>query len=86
MQDKTIRNQVIKSLADHLGVEPEDIDDEDSLTSDLHMRATDLTDFIESLQEVNSDAGNIDLTQIETVGELIDALGGESYSNAEDEE
>lgn len=81
MQDKNVREQVVKSLADHLGVEPEDIKDEDTLATDLHMRASDLTDFIETLQEVNSDAGNIDLAAMETVGDLIDALGGEAYTD-----
>ncbi len=83
MHDKDIKEQVIKSLADHLGVEPEDIKDEDSLSADLHMRPSDLSDFMTNLQETNSEVGNIDLTELETVSDLIDALGGETYTNEE---
>lgn len=75
-----INDQVIKALSDHLGVEPEDINEEDSLEQDLHMRASDFSDFIESLPTKGIEVENIDLTEIETVSDLIDALGGESYS------
>ena len=79
--DKDINKKVIKILAEHLGVEPEDIDENDTFEHELHMRASDLSDFLGSLENTDFDTGNIDLTQIETVGDLIDALGGETFSD-----
>ena len=70
-------NPVKKHLAEYLGVEIEDIDDEDSLTQDLHMRPSDLTDFLETLKTNNIDTNTVDLTEIETVGELIDAVNND---------
>lgn len=81
--NKDIKDIVIKTLSDHLGVEPDDIDEEDSFEHDLHMRVSDLSDLMETLETVKMGTGNIDLTEIETVSDLIDALGGESYSNNE---
>jgi len=74
---KETKNLVKQHLADYLGVEIEDIDDDDSLTHDLHMRPSDLTDFLETFKSNELDTKNIDLTEIETVGELIEAIGYE---------
>lgn len=78
--NKDIKEKVIKILAEHLGIEPEDINDDDSFSHDLHMRASDLSDLMENLHTLNIETDNIDLTEIETVNELIDALGGETYT------
>jgi acyl carrier protein len=78
--NKETNDQVIKALSDYLGVDPEDIKEEDSIYQDLHMQASDLSDFMETLQTLNIETGNIDLTEIETVEDLIDALGGEKSS------
>jgi acyl carrier protein len=63
-----------KELADFLGIEPDDIENDFSLTEDLHMKPTDLTDFMEILSKMNFDTNSIDLTEIETFSDLIDAL------------
>ena len=76
-----IKEKVIKALSDHLGVEPEDIKEEDSLEHDLHMRASDLSDLMENLETIGIETGKVALTEIETVTDLIDALGGEAYSD-----
>ncbi len=80
--NKDIKDNVFKLLSDYLGVEPEDISEEDSLYQDLHMRAPDLTDFVEILQSEGFETEGVDLTALETVCDLIYALGGETYSNA----
>ncbi len=77
--NKDIKKEVLKALSDHLGVEPDDIEEEDSLTQDLHMRASDLSDFMETLQTLNIETEKVDLTKVETVNDLIDALAGETY-------
>ncbi len=74
-EDKSdINNLVKKHIAQYLGVEVEDIDEEDSLIQDLHMIPTDLTDFLETLNQEGVDTTKVDMTQIETVGELIETI------------
>jgi acyl carrier protein len=79
--NKDIKDQVLKGLSDQLGLEPEDINDEDSIYQDLHMQASDISDFMERLQSLNIETGSVNLTEIETVTDLLDALGGETSSD-----
>lgn len=72
-----LKKQVLEILAQYLGIDPEDINDDDSLSTDLHMRASDLTDFIQSLNQIGIDTSRVDLTEIDTVEELIEALDAE---------
>jgi len=74
------RRVLIKELlAQYLGVETEDIDDDDSLVDDLHVRTTDLVDFVESLGDKGLNTSSLDLTKIDTVAELIESLISEEY-------
>jgi hypothetical protein len=61
-------------LANFLGVESEDIEDDSSLAEDLHMKASDLTDFMEILSRMNMDTDGVDLTETETFLDLVEAL------------
>jgi isopentenyldiphosphate isomerase len=65
---------VRKELASYLGIEPEDVEDDSILTEDLHMKATDLTDFMEILTRMNLETRDVDLTEIETFLDLVEAL------------
>jgi acyl carrier protein len=65
---------VKRELANFLGVESEDIEDESSLTEDLHMKATDLTDFMEILARMGMETSGVDLTETETFLDLVEAL------------
>lgn len=69
-----IKRAVKKNLADFLGTDPEDIENDFSLTEDLHMKASDLTDFIESLSKNGYDTQYVDFSEVHTFSELIDAL------------
>ena len=69
------KSQIIKLLAEQIGVEPEDIDEEDAFLTDLHMNPTELSDFVHSLTSLDLDVGRLNLTEIETVVELLEALG-----------
>jgi len=68
------KESVRRELANFLGVDTEDIEDDSSLTEDLHMKATDLTDFMEILTRMDMDTEGVDLTQTETFLDLIEAL------------
>ncbi len=85
--NKDIKEKIIEALSEYLGLEPQDISEEDSLYHDLHMKASDLADFLESLKSQEIDIDTIDLSEIETVGDLIEASEGESddHESQEDE-
>jgi acyl carrier protein len=68
------KESVRRELANYLGIEPEDVDDDSILTEDLHMKATDLTDFMEILTRMNLETRDVDLTEIETFSDLVEAL------------
>ncbi len=68
------REKIISVLAEQIGVEPEDIADDDSFREDLHMGPHDLTDFAHNLEKVGLETAKIDFSLIETVGELIEEL------------
>ncbi len=71
-------NHLIKNLlAEQIGVEPDDIKGEDTFADDLHMTATNLSDFVESLSTKGIDTTNIDLTEITTVEDLIELLSSQ---------
>lgn len=65
---------VRRELANYLGVDTEDIEDDSSLTIDLHMKASDLTDFMEVLVRMGMETSSVDLTVTETFLDLIEAL------------
>ena len=69
------KSQIIKRLAEHIGVEPEDIDEDDAFLSDLHMNPTELSDFVHSLTSLDLDISRLNLTEIETIADLLEALG-----------
>lgn len=71
----TKTKKIIKGeLAKYLGLESEDIEDDSILVEDLHMKATDLTDFSEILSSLNYDTSKLDFTEVETFLDLVDAI------------
>lgn len=73
---KRLTAYVVKEfLAEQIGAEPEDLNDEDSFVEDLHMTNADLTDFAHKLESAGANPTEIDFATIETLGELIDAIG-----------
>jgi acyl carrier protein len=66
---------IVKStLAEHIGVDTEDIEEDDSFVEDLHMNPTDLSDFIAKLETEGVEVSEPDFTDSETVGEFIENL------------
>ena len=68
------KEAVRRELSNFLGVEPDDIEDESSLSEDLHMKATDLTDFMEVLTRMDLDTDSVNLTEVETFLDLVEDL------------
>lgn len=69
-----ITQKVKRELADFLGIDMEDIEEETTLREDLHMDPTNLTDFKEILGKASFDVQDIDMSEIETFGDLIESL------------
>lgn len=72
--EKSKLNEVKEALAQHLGIETDDISYDDSFSEDFHMRATDFTDFLEALNSKGIDTSKLDLPDIQTFGDLVQAL------------
>lgn len=59
-------------LADFLGVEKGDINDDDSLKDDLHMTPSDIIDFVHILKENGFEIDETNLEEIDTVDQLTE--------------
>lgn len=67
--------EVIKKLlAEHIGVEPDDINDDDSFIEDLHMNPSELTDFSEKLRQAGFEISGVDFTNLTKVEDLAEEL------------
>lgn len=74
INENAIETKIRESLAHYLGIEKDDLNDDDSLIHDLHMKPSDLSDFLETLQTNGVDTQDIDLTEIDTLGDLVESL------------
>ena len=70
---KDTEKRIIDLLADSIGVDAEDVSVEDTIVDDLHMSAVDLTDFATTLRNKGFDISFEDLTDLETVADLVEA-------------
>jgi hypothetical protein len=68
------KQKIKRELADYLGVDMEDIEDDFVLATDLHMDPVMLADFTEILEKAGYDTSELDFTEIETFIELVEAL------------
>ncbi len=69
-----IKEDVRLELSNFLGVETGDIEEDSILTEDLHMKASDLGDFMAILTRMGLETNKVDLAGIETFLDLIEAL------------
>jgi hypothetical protein len=66
--------KIKRELADFIGVGIDDIEDDSDFMEDLHMSATDMTDFMDILGKAGFDTQNIDLTEIENFTDLVEEM------------
>ena len=71
---KDISQKIIVLLAEHIGTDEEELSSEDTFQNDIHMSPTDLADFVEKLNTAGFDTTKLDLTEIESVGDLIENI------------
>ncbi len=75
MNPKNNPAEIIKNLlAELIGVDSEDIKDEDYLDEDLHMGPTEIADFLGKLQEKGFDAAILEKPSELSVGEIAEIL------------
>jgi acyl carrier protein len=83
MNNDTPPNKIVTKikllLASHIGIDPSEITEEDEFMTDLHMQASDLSDFLEELSSDGLDTSGLDLSTIKTVGDLVEALSSHEY-------
>ena len=72
--NKILAEKVKKLLADFLGVDVDDIKNEYTLSGELHMAPSDITDFVEILKTDGVDTSSLVLTEAETFDDLIESL------------
>lgn len=72
---KITATKIKELLAEQIGVDPEDLNDEDSFTEDLHMTNADLTDFSQKLEMAGANMSEVDFSVTETLLALIETLG-----------
>ncbi|OGM09138.1 hypothetical protein A2159_01780 [Candidatus Woesebacteria bacterium RBG_13_34_9] len=75
-----VQENIIKvTLAQFLGIEPEDINDDDSFVDDLHMTASEISDYLLVLQEKGIDISKLDINSLETISELTENLNLDEF-------
>jgi len=74
MKEEKLREFIKGKIADTIGVEVEDIEDRDTFSEELHMSATDFSDFLNTLGELGVDAQSLELTPSLSVEELMETV------------
>ena len=80
MDEKELKtkNTIKAKIAEQIGVDVDDINDDDAFAEDLHMSAAEFSDFLGSLADLGvSDAHSLELTSVSTVDELIDEVSSQ---------
>jgi hypothetical protein len=73
-KDEKFKKLLKTKIAEHIGVEVEDVKDEDIFGDDLHMSATEFSDFLGSLAPMGVDAGLLDISTSSSVEELFNEV------------
>ena len=72
--EQKIKDLVIEKLAEHIGVEKEDINLDDSFIDDLHLNTIEITDFLQKLSENGIEIDESEFGSIDTVSDLIEYI------------
>ncbi|HJX59571.1 hypothetical protein A2V61_01645 [Candidatus Woesebacteria bacterium RBG_19FT_COMBO_47_8] len=74
MKEEKLKEFIKGKIADTIGVEVEDIEDTDTFSEELHMSATDFTDFLNTLGGLGIDAQSLELSPALSVEELVETV------------
>jgi len=85
MDTKETKNKIKDSLAEFLGVETADINDDDDFVADLQMEPTMISDFQEKLKSEGIDLSNVDFNEANSITELTDLVTDGVVANIDTE-
>lgn len=66
------KDKILDLLSTHLGVDRDDVAEDDSFREDLHMNAVEIADFASVLEKNDLVISPEELTKLTTVGELLE--------------
>ena len=72
--EEKITKDVVAKLAEHIGVEPDDVKTEDFLDEDLHLNQAEISDFYQKLSEDGYHIEETEYNEIETVSDIIEKI------------
>ena len=72
-----ISQKIITLLAKHTGADEEELSSTDTFQDKINMSVMDLADFVEKLKVAGFDTSKLDLTEIESVGDLIENIASQ---------
>lgn len=72
-----ISQKIITLLAEHTGADEEELSSTDTFQDKINMSVMDLADFVEKLKVAGFDTSKLDLTEIESVGDLIENIASQ---------
>jgi len=64
--------EIKKYLSEHLGIDAEDLTNDDNLKEDLHMNALEISDFLHLLSDKGISINFSQIAEIHTVQDIID--------------
>lgn len=67
-----MRDEIKKVIADTLGIDVADIEEEQALRENLGVEVHNLTDILENLKALKVDIPSENLSEVESVGDLLD--------------
>lgn len=73
-KENNISEKIITLLAEHIGADEEEISSSDTFQDKINMSPTDLADFIEKLKTAGFDTSELDITNLKSVGDLIEGI------------
>ena len=72
--------KVKEMLAEFLGAEPDDLNLTDSFSDGLHMKPTDISDFLDIVRKSGLELGDTDITELLLLGDLVEAVEANNLS------
>ncbi len=73
-KEEKIKERIKAMIAEQIGVDVGDLNDDDSFSEDLHMSPAEFSDFLGSLSVLGVDAHSMEIPSTSTVEELIEAV------------
>jgi acyl carrier protein len=73
-KEEQIAKRIRVKLAEEIGVELDDIKEEDTFSDDLHMSPSEFSDFLSDLNIEGVEIAGLDIDSTSSVGELIEAV------------